>query len=781
MVVNTAYGNWTGKVVSAQMKAIGTISTITSSWKRKILLLAFVTAMICVPAIVVIGIWSNISISSILICAGLLVFLIFWFVYQVYPSDQQSIQLVNQQLPQLEYSSQLLEEVETSGLLQVQRQKVEERLANEESKIRYPLPWSMVGFNLFITIFSGVIFISLKNVISDETEILDLIESETMQSISASSVPDSLYLKKLSIVVTPPSYTGIPSYVPQAVDPIVPEGSMVRFGGTFSLTVDELALSLNGKKRIQYPGGKDFSIGSIFKSKTVYQIESRSDTSTYTSPYHLVDIKKDLPPDITVTDMPQYQRFEWSENVAINLKTLIVDDYRIEEAYIVATITEGSGESIRFREQKIYFNEEVSGNRMDLTKSWTAEKFQLGPGNEFYFHVEAIDNKPPSGQLTKSPTYFFAINDTSDVEFSLVGDLGVDMMPEYFKSQLQLIIETEKLIEERNSMIKQEFNHKSNELGFDQKQLRLRYGQFMGEEDESGLEVDQEPEPHSAEPEDETKKISLLDRFGHNTDRENEKGTWQDRGAQPAEDKHDDHMGHGHNHDHGEDDLKGQGGIKDPLEAFIHSHDDAETATFFTVSLKAKLRAALNEMWDAELYLRLFQPEQSLPYQYKALKLLKEIKNHARIYVKRVGFEPIEIKEQETRLTKQPEDFSNTSYSTSYENDKRYAAILALVRAIELLNENSKRLIKAGIWQAAGNELAGLSLEQPGEYLLELNALSKLRKSTSVNDNYIKECFLLKERLIRQFFSSIKSPSVSSESNDELSTFFKNQLLKSGS
>src|SRR5690606_41643874 len=53
-----------------------------------------------------------------------------------------------------------------------------------------------------------------------------------------------------------------------------------------------------------------------------------------------------------------------------------------------------------------------------------------------------------------------------------------------FRSQRQLIIDTERLIAEKPVIPKQEFNARSNELGFDQKSLRLKYGQFMGDETE---------------------------------------------------------------------------------------------------------------------------------------------------------------------------------------------------------------------------------------------------------------------------------------------------------
>ena len=62
------------------------------------------------------------------------------------------------------------------------------------------------------------------------------------------------------------------------------------------------------------------------------------------------------------------------------------------------------------------------------------------------------------------------------------------VMPAYFRSQRQIIIDTEALIAERHREDAQRFEARSDELGVDQKILRLRYGQFLGEEFESGAE-----------------------------------------------------------------------------------------------------------------------------------------------------------------------------------------------------------------------------------------------------------------------------------------------------
>ena len=50
--------------------------------------------------------------------------------------------------------------------------------------------------------------------------------------------------------------------------------------------------------------------------------------------------------------------------------------------------------------------------------------------------------------------------------------------------------------------------------------------------------------------------------------------------------------------------------------------------------------------------------EKSLPHQYKALKIIQDIKNSARIYVHRIGFDPPPIKE-ESRLSGDIDEIKN--------------------------------------------------------------------------------------------------------------------------
>jgi hypothetical protein len=133
-------------------------------------------------------------------------------------------------------------------------------------------------------------------------------------------------------------------------------------------------------------------------------------------------------------------------------------------------------------------------------------------------------------------------------------------------------------------------------------------------------------------------------------------------------------------------------------------------------------------MWDAELYLRLNQPEKSLPYQYKALKLLKEVSQDSRIYVHRTGFDPPPLKE-EKRLTGDLDEIKNSSSTLSIERGLTYPNIRRAIPAVEkLLLQDS--IVLSSFFQTlftnAGQELAVIERTQPGRYLKTLSWIQQV-------------------------------------------------------
>src|SRR5690606_2219476 len=149
--------------------------------------------------------------------------------------------------------------------------------------------------------------------------------------------------------------------------------------------------------------------------------------------------------------------------------------------------------------------------------------------------------------------------------------------------------------------------------------------------------------------------------------------------------------------------------------------------TLFTDNLRSQIRQALDIMWDAELHLRLFEPEKSLPFQYRALSLLQEIKNSARIYVHRIGYDPPPIKE-DARLTGKIDEVSGFQKTEELEKEDPYFNMRKTVARLEIIISKNEPVTTAdrNLFELAVTELAELAMESPGKYLNTLQDLKWL-------------------------------------------------------
>jgi len=200
--------------------------------------------------------------------------------------------------------------------------------------------------------------------------------------------------------------------------------------------------------------------------------------------------------------------------------------------------------------------------------------------------------------------------------------------------------------------------------------------------------------------------------------------------------KHDSDNEHNLVEEHG-DENEGQE-EEDPLHDYLHNHSDPEESTLFEKSLKAKLRDALNIMWDAELHLRLYEPEKSLPFQYDALEIIQEIKNSARIYVHRIGFDPPPIKE-ENRLSGDVENITNYDKRQEFEYQKSFASTREAISRLESLIQGKKKFDAgdSALFVDAGNELAQRAVSEPLKYIKVLQGLRDLEKAANRSkENY---------------------------------------------
>ncbi|HZY80244.1 MAG TPA: hypothetical protein VFE50_12020 [Cyclobacteriaceae bacterium] len=603
---------------------------------------------------------------------------------------------LNRFYPALKESSDLLlkndDSLSTLERLQINRIDREIARLMPEIKLPHSLPQSFIALAVGAAILSGAIMLA-PHLASNTASTPD--QSGDSNTTAAPLDPN---MKSASITITPPAYTRLAKSTTDHLNFTAVEGSQVTWSVSFHQPVSNARIVLTtGDSLVQNASTQQVEFKYTLTTSVLYRILWTANGESHSSDYHRVDVKPDQVPQVSIKELPQFTRIKWGEKNSVDVTSGVQDDYGLTVAHVIATVSKGSGESVKFREEKIPFASPTTIGGTNITGKLTLDFKKLGmdPGDEVYFYVEAFDNKQPTAQRNRTDTYFIALQDTSTQEIVMDEGLGVDLMPDYFRSQRQLIIDTEKLLAEQKKITKQQFNSTSNELGYDQKVLRLRYGQFLGEEFETSIGESAAEEEVEEDKDHDEKDEDILKKYGHQHDTENEHNLVEDKKE------------------------------KDPLEAYKHNHDNEESATFFTQSIKVKLRAALTLMWDSELQLRLYQPKASLPYQYQILKLLKEIAQDSRIYVHRMGFDPPPLKE-EKRLTGSLEEVNPARTENTSTNDLKYPAIrLALTDISTALMSSPVTLTdqQRSNLHAAGDELAGLALKSPGNYLDQLSDL----------------------------------------------------------
>jgi len=260
------------------------------------------------------------------------------------------------------------------------------------------------------------------------------------------------------------------------------------------------------------------------------------------------------------------------------------------------------------------------------------------------------------------------------------------VFPEYCRSQRQIIIDTERLLADRPRITQEEFRDRAQSIGIDQHLLRLRYGELVGDESETG-------------------DIAGVD----------ESGAPQ-----------------------------------------VHRHDMEENATLLAGSVKATLKAALAEMWEAELRLRTYDPQGALPYEYRALELLKQVQQAARVYVRRTGFEPAPLEPDRNRLAGELDGIASRARATERRPTDTLAAVRAGLAALAALNAGrGPRGPHARALEAAGREVARLAAEDPARHLATLGALRDLITSL---DGGGAPCGPCAERAERGLWAALPAP-----------------------
>jgi hypothetical protein len=615
---------------------------------------------------------------------------IFLFIKPIWKTTDLDVsRFVNNQYPELEESADLLlqSQVELSMLQQLQRSKIENILPNLPQP-KEPVKKLYLGFAILL--LAVLISFGISKIPQADKTDLATQETKTSAPVIKENIPAEI--SDFSATIIPPAYTGKGERKQKQFTITAETGAKIDWKIATNVGIKKLKLIFNDNEIIPLkpvnPEHTQWSYSKTINKSGFYQL----DLDGKKSDLYQIEVIPDLPVTIKITQPKQHTTIDIGQPEKFNLNVSLTDDYGINDAFISATMASGKGEGVSFTEKKLSFNTSF-GNKKNLTLSKLIDLKSLGmkPGDELYFFIKAMDNH---GQSSRSDVYFVSIVDTAEL-MNLAGMTnGVNLVPEYFRSERQIIIDTEKLLKEQSSLPAQTFKTRSNDLGIDQKLLRLRYGQFLGEENETEIGGDH--------------------------------------------DDHDEHAAHT-----GEGEKFGD--VTAIMDKYAHKHDIAEDATFFEPEMKAQLKAVLTEMWNAELRLRTYKPQEALPYEYKALRLLKDLQQKSRAYVAKTTVKTAALK-PEKRLSGELDKITQPVQKMSFEQKEKRTVSLKISLALLENRRTGKKFSDQDRFLLSETEkyMIGAAADNPSTYL---NALTSLRKLSTGNKLMVKDIDLVQQAI----------------------------------
>ncbi len=289
------------------------------------------------------------------------------------------------------------------------------------------------------------------------------------------------------IDIQPPAYTGLAARKESTLQVKVPEGSMLRWTLRFAPQPDSAELVFHDGTRLPLRRvGEDWAASRQLSRPALYRLSLGSTRPVPGRQLHRIDVVRDQPPQVRVIEPDRSLTVLEGKQARWALAFEASDDYGLGAAQLRITLAQGTGENITVSARTLQLSGIGDARRRTYRQSLDLAGLGFAVGDDLVVRLAVSDRRTPTAQTTRSASFILRWPPESGAEATGVEGMVKRTLPAYFRSQRQIIIDSEALLKQRGKLAPEKFIKSSDEIGVDQRILRLRYGQFLGEESEGG-------------------------------------------------------------------------------------------------------------------------------------------------------------------------------------------------------------------------------------------------------------------------------------------------------
>jgi hypothetical protein len=264
------------------------------------------------------------------------------------PAAPFLIRHLNNRYPQLQASADLLlaDESTLSLIQKIQLARVQSQLQLIYPEIKLPHQLRIASLTLLGSVAISALLMAFQSASKKETD-------ELVNQVQATAAdPQAARLNSLQVTITPPAYTGLASRKAEDANLNVQQNSKVVWSAKFSTAV-QAWLVFSGRDSIALTEqGKVYTAQKIISEAGFYQLAWNSLGKTVYTDFFKIEVIKDQAPQIEITNLEQFTRLKQTDSWSVPVKTNLRDDYGLTDAQIIATVSKGSGESVKVPRRK---------------------------------------------------------------------------------------------------------------------------------------------------------------------------------------------------------------------------------------------------------------------------------------------------------------------------------------------------------------------------------------------------------------------------------------------